>query len=155
MRLSQYNLLRGNRHLHEVVGCFSSSDPRPPNNLIFEVTLVRTTGVLVRCAVAALVIVGVSRPAFAQKDRTAASIAKIDSLAQRRVPLVAGWSRVIVQGVDRQSPASLRPIIAQAGGRFRRTLSLINAEVIDLPNAALTKLAGNPLISRIALDRPV
>ena len=115
----------------------------------------RTTGVLVRCAVAALVIVGVGRPAFAQQDRTPASIAKIDLLAQRRVPLVAGWSRVIVQGVDRQSPASLRPIIAQAGGRFRRTLSLINAEVIELPNAALTKLAGSPLVSRIALDRPV
>jgi serine protease AprX len=115
----------------------------------------RTTGVLVRCAVAALAIVGASRPAFAQKDRTPASIAKIDSLAQRRVPLVAGWSRVIVQTVDRHSPASLGPIIAQAGGRVRRRLSLINAEVIDLPNAALTKLADSPLIARIALDRPV
>ena len=115
----------------------------------------RTAGVLVRCAVATLAIVAVSRPALAQKDRTPASIAKIDSLAQRRVPLVAGWSRVIVQAVDRQSRASLRPIIAQAGGRFRRTLSLINAEVIDLPNAALTKLAGHPLVGRIALDRPV
>jgi serine protease AprX len=92
---------------------------------------------------------------LAQNDRTPASIAKIDSLAQRRVPLVAGWSRVIVQAADRQSSASLRPIIAQAGGRFRRTLSLINAEVVDLPNAALTKLAGSPLIARIALDRPV
>ena len=115
----------------------------------------RTPGVLVRCAVAALVTVGVSSPAFAQKDRTPASIAKIDPLAQRRVPLVAGWSRVIVQGLDRQSPASLRAVIAQAGGRSRRTLSLINAEVVDLPNAALTKLAGHPLIGHIALDRPV
>jgi len=115
----------------------------------------RTAGVLVRCAVAALVLVAGSRPALAQNGRTPASIAKIDSLAQRRVPLVAGWSRVIVQAADRQSSASLRPIIAQAGGRFRRTLSLINAEVVDLPNAALTKLAGSPLIARIALDRPV
>src|SRR6476659_5122345 len=97
----------------------------------------RTPGVLVRCAVATLVLVGVSRPAVAQaqKGRTPASLAKIDPLAQRQVPLVAGWSRLIVQGVDRRSAASLRPIIAQAGGRFRRKLSLINAEVIDLPNA--------------------
>jgi len=115
----------------------------------------RTAGVLVRCAVAALALVAVSRPALAQNGRTPASIAKIDSLAQRRVPLVAGWSRVIVQAADRQSSASLRPIIAQAGGRFRRTLSLIDAEVVDLPNASLTKLAGSPLIARIALDRPV
>jgi len=113
----------------------------------------RTTGVLVRCAVAALLIAGVSRPAFAQTDRTSASIAKIDRLVQRRLPHATGWSRVIVRAVDRHSRGALGPIVALAGGKVRRTLSLIDAEVIDLPNAALTKLASSPLVARVALDR--
>ena len=115
----------------------------------------RRTGIFVRGAVAALAIVGVGRPAFAENDRTPASIAKIDRLAQRRIPLLTESSRVIVQAVDLQSLASLRPIIAQAGGMFHRKLSLINAEVIDLPNAALSKVASSPLVAHIHLDRLV
>jgi serine protease AprX len=113
----------------------------------------RRTGIFVRCALATLLVAGVGRPAFAQKARTPEPIAKIDRLTQRRIQHVAGWSRVIVQAVDRHSRASLGPIIAQAGGRVRRTLSLIDAEVIDLPNASLTEVASSPLIARIALDR--
>jgi len=105
--------------------------------------------------VATLLMVGAGRSVFAQSDGTAASIAKIDRLVQRRIPLATGRSRLIVQAVDRQSLASLRPILAQAGGRFRRALPLINADVIDLPNAALSRIASSALITRIALDRPV
>ena len=115
----------------------------------------RRTGIFVRCLVAAPLMLGIGRPAFAQNDGTPASVAKLDPLAKRRMPKATGSSRFIVEAVDRQSLASLRPIVAQAGGKFHRTLSLINADVIELPNAALSKVASHPLVARVALDRPL
>ena len=115
----------------------------------------RRRGMFVLAATAALFLWAVGRPAPAFGDSTPAEISKIDELAKRRIHLVSGSSRVIVQAIDRQSRSSLHRIIAEAGGRHRRTLPLINAEVIDLPNAALSHVAAHPLVARIALDRPV
>src|SRR5687768_9700692 len=62
-------------------------------------------------------------------------IAKVDPLAQQRLLDVTGSSRVIIRAVDNASPGSLTGIIQDAGGTVLRTFSLINAQVVEMPNA--------------------
>jgi serine protease AprX len=114
----------------------------------------RVTPMLVRVTTAALLIVSGAHPAHAEPVPEQA-LAKIGRLAKTRIPLVTASSRVIVRAVDGQSPGALVSIIANAGGHVRRTLPLINAQVVDLPNAAITLLADSALVSHINLDRRV
>lgn len=97
------------------------------------------------------------RPAAAQLGTTTFvtidPLAKIDPLAQQRLLDGAGWSRVIVRAADGASPELLIPLIEDAGGTVRRSLLLIDAQVVDLPNAALVEVAGSALVARISLDR--
>ncbi|HXG57352.1 MAG TPA: S8 family peptidase, partial [Vicinamibacterales bacterium] len=44
--------------------------------------------------------------------------------------------------------------LRKAGGRFGRKLTLINGQVIELPNGQLKKLADHPLVDHIDFDRP-
>ena len=75
---------------------------------------------------------------------------KMDKTLQERADR-AGWSRVIVTlrpGID------VTTEIKKLGGRFGRQLSLINGQVIELPNGQLKKLAEHPAVLRLDHDRP-
>lgn len=125
-----------------------------PNNLV-----------IVRCFVTLLLIAGGGRPASAQLTTltdsllsvdplvTLNALAKLDPLTQRRLLDLTGSSRVIVRASDSALATSLVPLIEEAGGTVRRTLTLINAQVTDLPNAVLVDVAASPLVARISLDR--
>jgi serine protease AprX len=80
---------------------------------------------------------------------------KLDPLAQQQLPNLFGRSRVIVRAIDGTSPALLIPIVEAAGGTILKTLSIVNAQVVDLPNAALLTVADSPLVARISLDRHI
>ena len=76
--------------------------------------------------------------------------AKMDKTLQSRGNR-PGWSRVIVTlrpGID------VTTEIKRLGGRFGRQLSLINGQVIELPNGQLKKLAEHPAVLRLDHDRP-
>ena len=72
-----------------------------------------------------------------------------DALAARAKHV--GWSRVIV---TLKPGAEASAEITKLGGRFGRTLQLINALVIELPNGQIEKLAQHPAVARLDLDRP-
>lgn len=78
---------------------------------------------------------------------------KLDPLTQQRLVDITGWSRVIVRAADGVSPALLVPIIETAGGTVYRTLDVINAQAVDLPNVAVLSVAASALVARISLDR--
>lgn len=80
-------------------------------------------------------------------------LSKLDPLAQSRAVLLTGGSRVIVRAVDVNALAALVPLIQQLGGTIRRTLGIINAHAIELPNVSLLTLAALPGVERISLDR--
>ncbi len=108
-----------------------------------------------RIVVAAFVAgaIGVSPP-----NRVAASsgwLTKLDPLLQQRV-LQTGRSQVVLRGPA--NPAALSTILPSAqrlGGRLIRTLPILNGAVLDVPNAALSGLAANPLVEHLSLDRLV
>jgi serine protease AprX len=82
-------------------------------------------------------------------------LTKLDPLAQALVSNLTGRSRVIVRVVDSASPGIIVPLIVQLGGTITRTLPIVNAQVVDLPNLALLTLAASPNVARVTLDRPV
>ena len=94
--------------------------------------------VFVRLA-AALLIGGLAQPVLAQET---SELRKIGPLAKKRIAKVDGRSRVIVEMTDDASPLSLDSLVGPASGRIHRKLSVINAHVVDLPNAALEALAS-------------
>ena len=76
-----------------------------------------------------------------------------DPLAQTASRNLLGRSRVIVRAVDTASPGLLLPLIQSVTGTVLRTLTGINAQVIELPNALLLVLARSPLVARVSVDR--
>jgi serine protease AprX len=62
-------------------------------------------------------------------------------------------SRIIVRATSSQTLGSLAPLIQQLGGVLGRQLSIIDAQVADIPNASLLTLAASDAVQRIALDR--
>ncbi len=76
---------------------------------------------------------------------------KLDRVLTQRANGGPGTSRVIVtfdSGWDGASEAKT------LGGKLGRRLNLINAQVMELPNGALTKAANHPSVRRIHWDRP-
>ena len=101
-----------------------------------------------RWVIAVLLVAAVPRMASAQLD-------KLDPLTQSRTSNALGQSRVIVRATDGTSPSTLVSIVVGAGGTIHRTLSIVNALSVDLPNASLLTVAASPLVARISLDRPI
>ena len=79
---------------------------------------------------------------------------KLDSPSQRRAA-VAGHSRVIVRASTSGALDLLPSVVHMFGGTIGRSLPIIDSVVVDLPNGALAALAGNVLVERVSLDRPV
>jgi serine protease AprX len=63
----------------------------------------------------------------------------------------AGWSRVIV---TLNGSADVSADVVKLGGQLGRRLSLINGQVVELPNGLLKQLAAHPAVARIDEDRP-
>ena len=117
----------------------------------------------IRCTVALLLITGLPHTASAQLlsslssliSPTTNALNKLDPLAKQQLSNVFGRSRVIVRAIDGTLPALLVPILQAAGGTIYLTLSVVNAQAVELPNAALLTVAASPLVARISLDRPI
>ena len=101
-----------------------------------------------RWVIAVLLVAGVPRAASAQAT-------KLDTLTESRTSNPFGRSRVIVRAIDGTAPSTLVSIVVGAGGTVRRTLSIVNALAVELPNASLLTVAASPLVARISLDRPI
>src|SRR5262245_2805789 len=111
----------------------------------------RTTNPLAVFAMVAIFVAFPGPPASAQFGLPNA-LDKLDPLLRPRTSQ-SGRSRVIVSAAGAGSLAMLTPVVQLAGGVVGRSLPIINGVAADLPNAALSLLAGNPLIAHIAMDR--
>jgi serine protease AprX len=80
---------------------------------------------------------------------------KLGALLQPRTSSLTGRSRVIVRAVNAASLPLVTFLIRQLGGVPGRQLSILDAIAADVPNTALTPLAGNGLVRSLALDRVV
>jgi serine protease AprX len=78
---------------------------------------------------------------------------KLDPLLQIASVNPLGRSRIIVRATSSQTLALLAPLIQQLGGVLGRQLSIIDAQVADIPNTALLTLAASDAVQRIARDR--
>ena len=86
---------------------------------------------------------------------TSTALDKLDPLTQRQLMNVFGRSRVIVRAADSADPSLLLPLLQSVGGVVYRTLAVVNAQAVELPNAALLTVAASPLVARISLDRGI
>ncbi len=80
---------------------------------------------------------------------------KLDAVLKARASRLTGRSRVIIQIAPGASANSVSALIQVAGGSSGRALPLIGGRVAELPNAALTALAGHPLVAQVSEDRPI
>ena len=87
-------------------------------------------------------------------DAASSWLGKLDPLARERVS-IGGRSRLVVRATSGDAVGSLLRSLPLLGGRLVRSLSVIDAAAIDLPNFALPLLASNPLVARISYDRAV
>jgi serine protease AprX len=131
-------------------------------------------GPAVRIFLGALIIVGSGLPGRAQLPPPSAPLPppsaplpppsaplppppgldKLDPLLQAAATTPTGRSLVIVRAHDAQTLDEVAALVAAAGGVLGRQLSIIEAQVADVPNAALLTLANNAIVRRIAADRP-
>jgi len=100
------------------------------------------------------------QPALAAESTASATpqiagLHKMGALARRRHRLLAGRSRFIVSFAHGTSSQSAAPLVSLLGGTVKRSLPLLNAKVIDLPNAALEALVADPSVARVSVDRRV
>ena len=83
-------------------------------------------------------------------------LSKLDPVLQERWYDDAGaWSHVIIRTIDDAAMPVVRRAIVEAGGDRGRLLPILNGEVAYIPHVALPRLAANPLVHRISLDRTV
>ena len=81
-----------------------------------------------------------------------AAAAKLDATLAARADVPRGVSRVIVTTVD---GVSIERAVRMAGGIAGRRLASVDAQVALLPDSGLLKLAAQPQVLSIAIDRPV
>ena len=112
----------------------------------------RYAATFVHCGMALLLAAGFVSRAGANSSSTPG---KIGPLARARMANVGARSRVIVRMVPGVAPAALSSLFGEMGGAVGEELSLINGQVVDLPNAAIAALEDHPLIEQISLDRSV
>jgi serine protease AprX len=105
--------------------------------------------------VAAILLFAVLTPLPSSELNAATSwLDKLDPLVRRQVGS-AGRSRLVVRAVSGDAVASVLRSLPLLGGRLVRSLSIIDAAAIDLPNSAVPIVAANPLVARVSADRVV
>jgi serine protease AprX len=77
---------------------------------------------------------------------------KLDAALRARAEAAAGTSRVIVQTTD-GAPAD--GLIRAVSGMPGRRLPMLRGQVAEVPDDSLERLAANPRIASLSLDRPV
>src|SRR5580765_81005 len=80
-------------------------------------------------------------------------LGKLDPILQAAVLRPFSRSRVIVRATSAQASTLLPGLIQQLGGVVGRQLSIIDAQVADVPNVSLLALSASDAVQRIALDR--
>jgi serine protease AprX len=79
-------------------------------------------------------------------------LAKVDPLLLEQLS-GTGQSDVIVRAQSADVLGLVSGLVSAVGGTLGRTLPILNARAVRLPNSAVLLLAANPLVQRIALDR--
>jgi serine protease AprX len=110
---------------------------------------------VIRLVAALSVITAFGATGSAARPASPPAHPKLDPVLQQRASLGTGKSRVIVRLTPRASRVILKTVLQQLGGTSGRALSIINGQVISLPNAALKALAASPLVERISVDRAI
>ena len=112
----------------------------------------RTRFVLIAGAMASVIALGPFQSA--PLSAKAVGSGKLDPLLQSRLSLL-GRSRVIARTNGVSTISQIVGLLPLLGGRVVRTLNIIDAVAIDLPNASISLLAGNPLVGHLSMDRMV
>jgi len=100
--------------------------------------------------IAALLVCAFVTPSPVTMRAESQNSRKLGPLAAERAAHGTGRSTVIIQATNR---SAARAAALEAGGTLGRSLPGINGHVVTLPDAALARLADNPAIERISLDR--
>jgi serine protease AprX len=100
-------------------------------------------------ATALVCLLGAASPAIAAKG----DHPKLDKQLNARASQGGGKSQVIVT-LQPGWTASGRSEMARLGGKLVRALDILNAQVVELPNGQLKRLADHPAVARIDWDRP-
>ncbi|HEV3485786.1 MAG TPA: S8 family peptidase [Vicinamibacterales bacterium] len=103
-----------------------------------------------RLALTLVFLIGLSGPALAQLLPVPGPHAKLDKILNERVNR-PGSSKVIVM---LRPGSDVSAEVRRAGGKVGRKLSIINGHAVELPNAALRRMADNPMVASIHADRP-
>jgi len=103
--------------------------------------------------VAALFVLAAVSPFRSASDVALAASHKLDRVLQARAALGSGDSRVIIRSGD--LTPDVVSAIHQAGGTIRRHLRGTGSHVAIVPNRALGRLAANPAIAQLSLDREI
>ena len=110
----------------------------------------------IRLIAAVLVLASAGPAALTPVQAAPDWLSKLDPVLQERWRSDAGaWSNVIIQAAGPAAMPLIRGAVVEAGGNPRRPLSILNGQVAYVPHVALPRLAANPLVDHISLDRPV
>lgn len=107
-----------------------------------------------RILAAVLVVLSPGPSPSIRVDASDTSLSKLDPLLKEQAGLT-GRSRVIMRLTNNGAVSPVLSLVPLLGGRVVRRLPLIDAVALDLPNAALSAMAGNPLVARLSMDRLV
>ena len=107
-------------------------------------------------SIAAVLVLGAASPSsFAPVHATPNWLSKLEPVLRERWKDGAGSSRVIIRTIQGASPAAIRTAVVESGGDLGRQLPVLNGQVANVPHVALPRLAANPIVERISLDRMV
>ena len=102
--------------------------------------------------IAALLVCAFVTPSSVTMRAESQNARKLGPLAAERAARGTGRSTVIIRATNGLALAA-RAAALEAGGTLGRSLPGMNGQVVTLPDAALARLADNPAIERISLDR--
>ena len=114
----------------------------------------RYAATVVRCG-AAILLASAAVSQVGADALSSPAATRIGPLAKERVTRSAERSRVIVSLRNDISVADASAVFEQLGGTLGPPLDIINARVLELPNAAIEALAELPVVERVSLDRAV
>ena len=100
--------------------------------------------------IAALLVCAFVTPSSVTMRAESQNARKLGPLAAERAARGTGRSTVIIRATN---GGAARAAALEAGGTLGRSLPGMNGQVVTLPDAALARLADNPAIERISLDR--
>ena len=107
-----------------------------------------------RIVATVLVVLACGSSATTRVDAAAGWLSKLDPLLQGQRSLT-GRSRVILRVANAGAISPVLSLVQLTGGHLIRSLPIIDAVAVDLPNASLALVAGNSLVLHVSMDRVV